>query len=142
MKFPLAYEIELTKSNGEPIALASGRRPVLTVTPPPDFGGTDAQWSPEHLLVSALAACFTTTFVAIAERAKVHIGAIRCKATGMLDRVGGAIAFAAMELAVEVRVVGDDVARTRLLLDDAKARCFVANSLRCPVDLVVNVVAS
>jgi len=142
MKFPLTYEVELVKTDGEPIALAAGRRPIVTVTPPPEWGGGDAQWSPEHLLVSALAACFTTTFVAVAEHAKVHVGAIRCKAMGILDHVGGVIAFASMELAVEVRVLGDDVARTHLLLEDAKARCFVANSLRCHVELVTNVVAS
>ena len=33
---------------------------------PPEFGGLDGRWTPEDLLLAALASCFTTTFRAIA----------------------------------------------------------------------------
>ena len=47
-----------------------------------------------------------------------------------------------MRLAVDVTVVADDVERVRALLARAKNGCFVANSLRCPVELTVEVTAS
>ena len=43
-----------------------------------------------------------------------------------------------MRLEVDVTVVADDVERVRALLVVAKNRCFVANSLRCPVEVTAS----
>ena len=140
--FPIEYAVELSRTDGNPMELAAGHRPRLIVGAPPEFGGSDVWWSPEHLFVSALAACMTATFYAAAGRANIRVGTYRCHAHGVLDRVDDRIAFATMRLAVEVTVVGDDVERVRAMVLEAKNRCFVANSLRCPVELVSVVTAS
>lgn len=141
-RFPIEYAIELHKNDGGPMEVSAAHRPHLVVGPPPEFGGSDALWSPEHLLVAALASCMTSTFTALADRAAVRVGSYKCQAHGILDRVEGRIAFASMHLAVEIRVLGDDVERTRALVEDAKSHCFVAASLRCPVVLTATVTAS
>jgi organic hydroperoxide reductase OsmC/OhrA len=88
-----------------------------------------------------VASCTTATFCALAQRAGVEVLSLRCRAKGVLDRAGRTVGFTSVELAVSLRVAQDDVARARTLLDDAKHRCFVTNSLRCPVDLVADVAA-
>src|SRR6266567_9090142 len=37
---------------------------------PPQFGGLEGRWSPEDLLLCAIASCYTTTFRALAEYSK------------------------------------------------------------------------
>jgi organic hydroperoxide reductase OsmC/OhrA len=140
--FPLEYAVDLITHHNAPMEISSAHRPHLVVGPPPELGGSDAWWSPEHLLVSALATCMTATFAAAAARAHVPLGAYRCRAKGVLDRFEGKVAFTEMLLAVDVTVVADDVERTRRLLEEAKARCFVANTLRCPVTLLADVTGS
>ena len=137
--FPIEYDVELVKNDGERARLAAGNRPEIAVGPPPDFGGGDTWWSPEHLLVSALAACMTETIVAGAHRAELKIGSIKCRARGVLGRVEHTVAFTEMHLAYEISVLADDVTRAEKVVADAKARCFVANSLRCPVDVTARV---
>ena len=39
---------------------------AIHFTAPPQFGGLEGRWTPEDLLMTALASCFTTTFHAIA----------------------------------------------------------------------------
>jgi len=138
-RFPIEYEIELAKSGSDPAALTSGHRPRVLTGPPPEFGGTDTWWSPEHLLVAAAASCMTATFYSMAERVGMHVGTFRCRGKGILDRSDKTIAFTSIVLAVDVTVAQGDVTRARALLDDAKARCFVANSLRATVELIAEV---
>ncbi len=67
-RFPIEYEVELSRTGSEPAALSSGHRPRVVTGPPPEFGGNDTWWSPEHLLVAAAASCMTATFYSMAER--------------------------------------------------------------------------
>src|SRR5688572_5492754 len=48
----------------------SGNRMPLVFGPPPEFGGTEATWSPEHLLAAAVSSCYTNTFLHFARLLK------------------------------------------------------------------------
>jgi organic hydroperoxide reductase OsmC/OhrA len=128
--FPLTYEV-----GADAGVLLAGSRPPLAFGPPPEFGGDAHLWSPEHLLVSAAASCFLETFHAMAKKAQLAFGDPKCRATGTLERTG----FSVIELFVELSVADVDVERARKLLIDAKSRCFVANSLKCPVELRIEI---
>lgn len=141
-RFPMEYEVALEKSDRKPMEVHSSARPCLVVGPPLELGGSDVWWSPEHLLVAALASCITATFSALAERAELHVSEVRCRARGTLDRKEGHIAFSSMHLEMEITVLAHEVERARGVAADAKKRCFVAGSLRCPVELLVDVKAS
>ena len=126
--FPLAYQVDVDTG-----VLLAGPRPPLAFGPPPEFGGDVRVWSPEHLLVSATAACYLETFHAMARKADLAYGHPTCRAKGTLEREG----FTSIELFVELSVAEADGARAQKLLLDAKSRCFVANTLKCPVELRV-----
>jgi organic hydroperoxide reductase OsmC/OhrA len=141
-RFPLEYEIDIEEGSSTPLELRAANRPVVLAGPPPEFGGSDVWWSPEHLFVSAAAACFASTLFALLKAANLQVSVFRCRAKGILERTGGVIAFSAVHLTVHLRALGDDVGRVQKLVDDAKQRCFVANSLRCPVTVSAEVHAS
>jgi len=48
------------------IAKSDSAPNAIHFTAPPEFGGLEGRWTPEDLLMAALASCFTTTFHAIA----------------------------------------------------------------------------
>lgn len=52
------------------IAKCDSATNVIHFAAPPQFGGMEGRWTPEHLILTALASCFTTTFQAIAEYSK------------------------------------------------------------------------
>ena len=122
--------------------LHAAHRPPIAAGPPPEFGGADTWWSPEHLLVSAAATCFASTFFAVADRANLRVGRLQCRATGTLDRTKDGVVFTSIDLALALSVVVDDAERARKLVDEAKRQCFVAKSLRCPVEVSVEISAS
>ncbi len=72
--------------------VASGYH-TLTTAPPEQFGGPGNQWSPETLLVAAVADCFILTFRAIARVSKLKWSRLSCTTEGVLDRVDGVTRF-------------------------------------------------
>ena len=44
--------------------------PPVAFSAPPEFQGEAGGWTPEHMMVAAVASCFITTFRAIAEISK------------------------------------------------------------------------
>src|SRR5712692_4079886 len=52
------------------IAKSDSATNAILFTAPPEFHGLKGRWTPEDLLLCALASCFTTTFHAIAGYAK------------------------------------------------------------------------
>ena len=60
--------------------------PELDVASPPQFGGPEGVWSPEHLFVAALSSCLMTTFRAIAQASNLEVLEYTDSATGRLIR--------------------------------------------------------
>lgn len=138
-RLPIEYELDVTEGADTPLEVRAGRRAPLLAGPPPEFGGKDAWWSPEHLFVSSAATCFAATLFALLKQANLHVSGFHCRARGRLGSAASGLAFTSVELVVEMRTLGDDVGRVRDTIDAAKTRCFVANSLRCPVTVAAEV---
>ncbi|MGA7359310.1 MAG: OsmC family protein, partial [Candidatus Sulfotelmatobacter sp.] len=53
---------------------------------PPQFGGLEGRWTPEDLLMSAVASCYTTTFHAIAGSSKFDYTDLEVEAEGIVSK--------------------------------------------------------
>lgn len=111
--------------------------PDLEVASPPELGGPEGTWSPEHLLVASVAACLMTTFRAIAAASGLEVVAYRDDAIGRLvldedhpyriDRV---------VLRPEVTIADPaKVERAHRLLEKAERACLIGRSVRCEIVL-------
>ncbi len=110
---------------------------------PAEFGGPGHRWSPETLLVAAVADCFVLTFRAIARASGFTWRDLDCSAEGVLDRVDGTLRFS--DLRVRARLVvqeGADEERARRLLEKAEKSCLVSNSLLAKRHLALEVVGA
>jgi organic hydroperoxide reductase OsmC/OhrA len=123
-------------------ALTAPGRPAIAMGAPPEFGGTDDVWSPEHLCVAAVNACIMLTFMAVAANSKVSFRAYRATAVGTLEKVEGR-GQVITRVIVRPRVtVAADVDRAKLdrVLKLAEKHCFISNSLNATVTLEPEVV--
>jgi len=111
--------------------------------PPKEFGGSGEQWSPEDLLVSAVADCFVLSFKAVATASKFQWTSLNCSVTGTLDKVDKAMQFTALSIKPSLTVPADaDVARAHKLLEKSEQVCFITNSLKADTELEIEVQAA
>jgi len=135
--FPHRYSLTLDSDT----LVAEPRDPIRTGTPP-EFGGTDAVWSPEHLLLGAALACLKTTFDAYARHQGIAVHAWRGTATGVLAKTREVPAFTSIDLEVELVTHPGDEARAQALLATAERSCLVSRALSVPVHVTGTISAA
>jgi organic hydroperoxide reductase OsmC/OhrA len=130
---PLPHYYDVTvaaceKSEAE--IMSEGLSPIKSA-PPAEFDGPGNRWSPETLVVAAVADCLVLTFRAIAGASKLSWTSLVCNGRGTVDRPDGQPRFTALQLHAQlVLPAGADAEKARRLLEKAKKSCLVGNSLK------------
>ena len=138
------YETTVEWTDSRRGTVAAPQRPTIPMGAPPEFGGTDDVWSPEHLCVAAVNACVMLTFVAIAANSKVPFRKYSAAATGTLEKVEGS-GQVITRVVVRPRItIGPDVDRAKVerLLKLAEKNCFISNSLKATVMLEPQIIVA
>lgn len=134
--FPHHYRMHAQCGGEAPVALSAPSLPTIASLPPEQFGGPGDHWSPETLLLGALASCFSLTFRAIARKRRLRWNDLQCAVEGVLEREGGNSRFTQCRLEVRLTVVaGSDEAELRAALLAAKQGCLISNSLNARIEL-------
>lgn len=108
----------------------------LTTAAPREFDGPGDSWSPETLLVGAVADCFAITFRGVAKASQLTWAACTCEVAGTLDRVDGVMRFTRIDIHAHLTVMdGAAEALALRVLDKAKRTCLITNSLAAEVHL-------
>jgi organic hydroperoxide reductase OsmC/OhrA len=140
--FPHQYDVDLRWVHDTYGVLSAPGHPILVAGAPADFDGSDAWWSPEHMLTGAVATCLMLTFLAIADRQHLTIGAYASHGKAIVDKTREGILFTSIAIDVEIRAVSEDVLHAEAAFEKAKRACIVSNVLKLPVEARVSVVAS
>lgn len=112
----------------------------ITTAAPIEFGGPGDQWSPEGLLVAAVADCFILTFRAIARASKLDWQELRCDVVGVLDKIDGMTKFTEFQITATLDVPSEtNVDKAERLLHKAEKVCLITNSLTATKSLVVSI---
>ena len=134
--FPHLYTVTARAATDGDVALDSRRLPRLPSASPREFGGPGDRWSPETLLVAAVADCFVLTFRAVAAAARLRWASVTCHVDGTLDRVDRVTQFTAFTIRTRLWVSDDiDVEAGRRALERAERACLIRNSLKAPCHL-------
>ena len=129
--FPHHYSVAASAATQGDVTLAGDRLPAIPSAPPAEFGGPGDRWSPETLLVAAVADCFVLTFRGIAGASHFVWVSLECHVTGTVDRVDRVTQFTALEVRARLRVpAGAKEDQARRLLVKAEETCLVTNSLK------------
>jgi organic hydroperoxide reductase OsmC/OhrA len=127
---PHHYKVAATaKSDGDVSLTSDGLNPISSA-PPAEFGGLGDQWSPETLLVAAIADCFILAFRAIARASNLPWNSLNCEVTGTLERSGGKTKFTEYLIRAALDIPQDaNEDRANRILKKVEDNCLVTNSL-------------
>ena len=115
------------------IAKADSAPNAIHFTAPVSFGGIDGRWTPEDLLLGAVASCFTTTFRAIADHAKFEYVDLQMEVSGAVVRDDPGYGFAGILIRANLTVASQENQQQGVkLLQSAEARCVVSRALAIP----------
>src|SRR5690606_26214780 len=79
---PHQYDVHLTGGPSGYAQLSAPGLPQLQTAPPAEYDGPGDAWSPEHLLLAAVQACFLFTLRAVAKMSKLEFTALELDAIG------------------------------------------------------------
>lgn len=102
-----------------------------------ELGGLQGRWTPEQLLLCALAGCFTTTFNDAARGAKFEYTDLEVEIEGSVRRSRSAgCGFAEILIRPRLTVHSDDQCETGLnLLRRTKSLCLISRAITVPQTL-------
>lgn len=139
---PHLYVVKADAEGANNVIISSKGIPDLETAGPAEFGGPGDVWSPETLLVGAVANCFILSFRAIARKAKLDWITLTAEASGKLDKLDGFNQFIGFAIKAEL-TIPDETFRKKaeVILEKAEKYCLVSNSLKAAthLDAVVRV---
>lgn len=128
--YPHLYLATATGQSTGKTQINSPGLPELESGPPPEFDGPGGVWSPEHLLVAAMADCFVLTFRGVARANRLEWHHLACRVEGVLERLDRQTRFTRFTVFAKLSVGSEsDLARAQRLLHAAEEGCLVSNSL-------------
>jgi organic hydroperoxide reductase OsmC/OhrA len=139
--YPHTYSVSAHGSATGTVPVCAQGVADIATAPPPEFDGPGDVWSPESLLVAAVADCFILTFRGVSRATKFSWEQLECQVDGVLERVAGVTQFSKFTTRATLTVsVGADHAKAQELMARAEKVCLVANSLLGERHLVAQIV--
>jgi len=140
-QLPHSYVVSAAAETESNVTLASDGLESVISAPPEAFGGPGDLWSPETLLVAAVADCLILSFRAIARASSYTWSELQCSVDGTLDKVDRVTQFTAFTVHARLTIDSStDVARGEKLLHKAEQSCLITNSLLAESHLTVEIV--
>lgn len=133
---PHQYHVRLDGGTSGYAALSAEGLPTLASAPPSEFDGPGDAWSPEHLLLGAVATCFMFTLRAVAHASAVDFISLDLRVEGAVDRRERQLRFVEIVLRPRLQVsAATERERVVRVLEKAGKACVVSASLATPVRL-------
>jgi peroxiredoxin-like protein len=109
---------------------------TINFAAPPEFGGEPGMWTPEHLLVGAVATCYVATFRSIAERSHLALEGLEVVVDGKLEKDEGGFRFTEIVIRPVILIErSEDRDRAHRLSEKAERVCLVSRSLSSKISL-------
>jgi peroxiredoxin-like protein len=126
-----AYRVAAWWTSGRTGLAKSDSAPnAIHFTAPTEFGGLEGRWTPEELLLAAVAGCYTTTLRSIAATAQLHFTDLQVEASGTVRKADSGYAFTQILVRPNLRIASvEDRERALDLLSRAEKLCLVSRAL-------------
>ncbi|MGD0599880.1 MAG: OsmC family protein [Terriglobales bacterium] len=112
------------------IAKSSSAPNAIHFTSPPAFGGLEGRWTPEDLLLCAVASCYTTTFRTLAEYSKFEYTDLQVEADGVINKGASGYSFGEVSIHANLTISQEEErVQASKLLHKAKELCLVSRAL-------------
>ncbi|MEH6556689.1 MAG: OsmC family protein [Oceanicoccus sp.] len=142
-KLPHLYRVNVSALPEDNLLVSADGLPALAVAPPRQFDGPGDQWSPEELLMAAVANCLVLSFRAIAKASSFEWLDIECQSEGVLDKVDRKMQFTTIKTYVKLTIAASDSAElANKLLHKAEEFCLVSNSLSSQTEIECEIIVA
>ncbi|MFX1368431.1 MAG: OsmC family protein [Promethearchaeota archaeon] len=137
------YDVRVTWDNEAGGTVLVESKPSIKVVRPQGEESAPDLYAPEHLFVAAATVCFMNSFIYFTRRMRIEFKSFECEATGFLEKVGKSFEVTRITTRSKLVIDSENLKPkfTRALELGAKY-CFIANSMKCPVEhedeIVVN----
>ena len=140
---PHIYRVSAAAEGAANVMLSADGLPDLETAGPPEFGGPGDVWSPETMLVGAIANCFVLSFRAIARAAKLEWLTLECEAEGDLNKVEKLTQFTAFRVSAKLTVPpGTNEKKANTILEKAEKYCLITNSMKADSHLETEIIVA
>ncbi len=138
--FPHHYLVSASGGKEGNVSVGGNGLPDLDTQAPPQFGGPEGIWSPETLLLAAVADCFILSFRAVARASKLDWTKLECHADGVLDRPDRATLFTDFKIHAVLQLpTAEKFEMAQRLLEKSEKICLITASLKADVVLTTDV---
>src|ERR1051326_2278299 len=122
-----AYRVAAWWTSGRTGLAKSDSAPnAIHFTAPTEFGGLEGRWTPEELLLPAIAGCYTTTVRAIAGGAQFDFTDLQVEASGTVRKVESGYSFTQIVVRPNLKIASNEErARGLKLLRGRENSCLV-----------------
>ena len=115
------------------LAKADSAPNAIHFAAPVQFGGLEGRWSPEELLLSAVAGCFTTTFRALSDHSEFKYLDFEVTVEGTARKAESGYAFSGILIRATITISNlEEQPRAGQLLEKAKRLCLVSRAIAIP----------
>jgi len=138
--FPHRYVVSsVTLPDGKVVLESAGIPPLATVTPP-EFDGPGGEWSPETLLVAAVADCFVLTFRGISKASRMPWTRLSVECIGTLERPERYSRFTRFDIRASLMLPADGSEdQGRRILMRSEETCLITRSLTAETHLEIEI---
>lgn len=138
---PHRYIASASAERADNVTVSSDGLPDLETAGPPEFGGPGDVWSPETLLVGAVADCFVLSFRAIARTARLDWTTLQCEVVGELNKIEKLMQFTGITVRAVLTIPDEkDRKKAGVILEKAEKYCLITNSMKADSRLEASVV--
>ena len=130
------------RAYGRDHVITAGVKPPIPGSSDAAFRGDPSRWNPEELLIAAISACHKLWYLHLCAESGVIVTAYRDGAEGTMiedEATGGRFVSAVLRPVVTI-TKASDATLARNLHHDAHAKCFIANSVKFPVNCEPDIV--
>jgi organic hydroperoxide reductase OsmC/OhrA len=129
-----AYRVDAWWASGRSgIAKSDSAPNAIHFTAPTEFGGLEGCWTPEELLLAALAGCLTTTLRAIAG-VQFSLTDLQVEANGIVRKAASGYSFSEIVVRPTLKIADLSEREQALqILKRAESLCLVARALATPL---------
>jgi peroxiredoxin-like protein len=133
--YQLTFETNLNwLSEDRGIVYAKGCNGTIHVSTAPEFGGSAHEWSPEHLLLSAITSCYLVTFMGFSKKAKLATDHLECKAIGHVQIVDGKYKFTQVDVYPKIFLDGPlQLEAANSVAQKTQHYCLISNSINADI---------
>jgi peroxiredoxin-like protein len=126
-----AYRVAAWWTSGRTGLAKSDSAPnAIHFTAPAEFGGLEGRWTPEELLLAAIAGCYTTTLRAIAGGAQFDFTDLQVEASGIVRKAESGYSFTQIVVRPNLKIASaEEHDRALDLLKRAEKLCLVSRAL-------------